>query len=157
MSEHQGSVESFEDKRDIDEEQGSGESFEDKRLEPHPEVPDHVSPESLARKHEVQGVSLRPLLIFTFALAVALLSISLILWAVIGSPPLRMQVAPAEVTPVVSAGPGIQYSPAGERREVVEPALERITTYGWVDREAGIVHIPVEEAMRRLAEETADE
>jgi hypothetical protein len=156
MSEHQGSAESYEDKRDIDAHKGSLESFEDKRTEALPEALDHVSPESLARKHEVQGVAVRPLLIFIIVLAVVLVSISLILWGVMGRAPLLMQMSPAAVTPAVSAGPGIQSNPAGERLEAVEPALERITTYGWVDREAGIVHIPVEEAMRRLAEETGD-
>jgi hypothetical protein len=30
---------------------------------------------------------------------------------------------------------------------------ERLTTYGWVDRESGVVRIPVNEAMRLVAEE----
>ncbi|MHC4339244.1 MAG: hypothetical protein ACYSX0_03380 [Planctomycetota bacterium] len=30
---------------------------------------------------------------------------------------------------------------------------EKLTTYGWVDREKGIVRIPIEEAMQKLIEE----
>ncbi len=37
----------------------------------------------------------------------------------------------------------------GERAK--EQQLERLRSYGWVDRQAGVVHIPVEEAMRLVA------
>ena len=30
---------------------------------------------------------------------------------------------------------------------------ERLTTYGWVDRDARLIHVPVEDAMRELLEE----
>jgi hypothetical protein len=142
----------------MSEQQGSLESFEDKREVAQPGYEGHVALESLARKHEVQGVSLRPLLIFTAGLAGALLVISLVLWRVIaglteGQAPPAIQLVPAAVTPVVSEGPGIESAPARARLEVVEPALERITTYGWVDKEAGVIHMPIDEAMRRLVEQ----
>jgi len=28
----------------------------------------------------------------------------------------------------------------------------RLSNYGWVDRKTGVVHIPIEEAMRQLAD-----
>lgn len=28
--------------------------------------------------------------------------------------------------------------------------LERLHTYGWVDRDAGVVHVPIEQAMERI-------
>jgi len=31
--------------------------------------------------------------------------------------------------------------------------LERLDSYGWVDREAGVAHIPVSEAMKMMVEE----
>jgi len=31
--------------------------------------------------------------------------------------------------------------------------LERLDSYGWVDREAGMAHIPVTEAMKMMVEE----
>jgi len=31
--------------------------------------------------------------------------------------------------------------------------MERLDSYGWVDREAGVAHIPVSEAMKMLVEE----
>lgn len=43
-----------------------------------------------------------------------------------------------------------------ERRALAEVRAEeeeRLHSYGWVDRAHGIVHIPIEEAMRRTAEQ----
>ena len=37
--------------------------------------------------------------------------------------------------------------------EVRAAEREKLTTYGWVDEEKGIVRIPIEEAMRKLIEE----
>jgi hypothetical protein len=138
--------------------EGSAESFEDKRRQPRTGTAGHVAPESLARSHEVQEVSLRPLLAFTGGLTLVLIVIGLALWGVIGrltggqvQP--EIQLVPAAVTPAVAPGPGIQSDPAGERRKAVAAALERINSYGWVDEQAGVVHIPIEEAMQRLAEQ----
>lgn len=36
--------------------------------------------------------------------------------------------------------------------ELVQQGQERLSGYGWVDRENGLVHIPIEEAQRRLLE-----
>jgi hypothetical protein len=38
------------------------------------------------------------------------------------------------------------------RRLIVEQENKRLTTYGWVDPKVGVVRIPVEEAMKLLAE-----
>jgi hypothetical protein len=34
-----------------------------------------------------------------------------------------------------------------------EPQRKKLTTYGWVDREQGIVHVPIDKAMRELVEQ----
>jgi hypothetical protein len=33
-----------------------------------------------------------------------------------------------------------------------EAAARHLTGYGWIDKDKGIVHIPIDEAMRRIAE-----
>lgn len=44
-----------------------------------------------------------------------------------------------------------------DRRErAARSAAERLTRYGWVDRDAGIAHIPIAEAMRLVADRTRD-
>ncbi len=35
--------------------------------------------------------------------------------------------------------------------EIEAQQREHLTTYGWVDRSAGVVRIPIDEAMKRLA------
>ena len=39
------------------------------------------------------------------------------------------------------------------RLELEKVARERLATYGWVDREKGIVHVPVEEAIKAFLDE----
>lgn len=48
--------------------------------------------------------------------------------------------------------PRLQINPQGDLREFLLPRLARLRSYGWVDREAGIVHIPIEQAMRLVEE-----
>ncbi|RIK39595.1 MAG: hypothetical protein DCC55_17615 [Chloroflexi bacterium] len=164
MQDRDGSAESFTDKRRILVEETSGATPEgpgDKRLVPATPAA-HVSAESLARGYEVQEVSLRPILYFLAALAVIAVIIHLVIfWLLdIWTPRalnVRVQVPPAEVTPATGPGPGIQAQSVLERAAEEAPALERINTYGWVDEEAGVVHIPIEQAMQLLVERSAPE
>jgi hypothetical protein len=42
--------------------------------------------------------------------------------------------------------------PNQAKLELLEAGQEHLSGYGWVDRENGLVHIPIEEAQRRLLE-----
>lgn len=53
----------------------------------------------------------------------------------------------------VPPAPRLQTDPAGERLELEERDRARLETYGWVDREQGVVRIPLERAMDLVAEE----
>src|SRR5262249_16952987 len=50
---------------------------------------------------------------------------------------------------------GMVYQPLIEQdtriRSTREAQRAALSSYGWVDRDAGVVHIPIEEAMRTLA------
>lgn len=48
--------------------------------------------------------------------------------------------------------PRLQTDPPADFKLYKERSLERLTGYGWTDREGGIAHIPIDEAMRRVAE-----
>ncbi|PWC88468.1 hypothetical protein TSH100_07345 [Azospirillum sp. TSH100] len=48
--------------------------------------------------------------------------------------------------------PRLQTDPAADLKRYKAEAMERLTGYGWADREHGIAHIPIGEAMRRTAE-----
>ena len=48
--------------------------------------------------------------------------------------------------------PRLQVNPAAELQRLREAEQSLLTTYGWVDQEAGIVRIPIERAMEIVAE-----
>lgn len=138
--------------------EGSEESFTDKRRLEHLESETHVSAESLARRHEVQGVDIRSLVWFSLALLAIMLVIGAVLWWLLGrwvNQPLNatLQLVPAQVTPPPAPGPGVDVAAIANRPQRIAPALEKIATYGWVDQENGVVHIPIERAMALLVEQ----
>lgn len=67
-------------------------------------------------------------------------------------------VFPASLHPIAE-GPPDPLPPAprlvtdetAELRQLRAAEEQRLASYGWVDRSAGIVHIPIEEAMHRIA------
>jgi hypothetical protein len=70
----------------------------------------------------------------------------------------REAVTPPEFPLVVGqeqrlpAGPRLQRFPANEMVEFRQQENSDLTTYGWIDRNAGTVHIPIAEAMRLTVE-----
>ncbi|WP_377805521.1 hypothetical protein ABNQ38_02460 [Azospirillum sp. A29] len=48
--------------------------------------------------------------------------------------------------------PRLQTDPVADLKRYKAQAMQRLTGYGWADRAHGIAHIPIEEAMRRVAE-----
>ncbi|MBP2306454.1 hypothetical protein GBZ48_02700 [Azospirillum melinis] len=48
--------------------------------------------------------------------------------------------------------PRLQTDPVADLKRYKAQAMERLTGYGWADRAHGIAHIPINEAMRRVAE-----
>lgn len=49
-------------------------------------------------------------------------------------------------------GPRLQTQPFKDIYSLREGEREKLTTYGWVDQGAGVVRIPIEDAMRLLSE-----
>jgi hypothetical protein len=47
--------------------------------------------------------------------------------------------------------PRLQVDPQADLRAFRQSQDARLSSYGWVDRDKGIVRIPIEEAMRKLA------
>lgn len=56
---------------------------------------------------------------------------------------------PSEL-PVYPA-PGLQSNPPAELRRFTAEELSRLNSAGWVDKNQGIAHIPIDEAMQRIA------
>ena len=124
---------------------------------PGPIEVEDISEESLRRRHEVHDIQLRPILLFGLSLVIAAVVIHLALWwlmRVWTDRPLtpRVQLPPAAVTPGPMQGPALHPFPASELDQLLREQAQRTATYGWVDRQGGVVHIPIERAMQLLVE-----
>ena len=53
---------------------------------------------------------------------------------------------------VVPPEPRLQTDPQADLAAFRAAKHHRLTTYGWVDHARGIVHIPIDEAMKKIAE-----
>lgn len=124
---------------------------------PGPIEVEDISEESLRRRHEVHDIQLRPILLFGLSLVIAAVVIHLALWwlmRVWTDRPLtpRFQLPPAALTPGPMQGPAVQPFPASELEQLLSEQAARTESYGWVDRQSGVVHIPIERAMQLLVE-----
>jgi len=130
----------------------------------HGHEPDDGQSESKA--YETRDVKLRPLVVFIAGLAVVGVVVYLVVFLM-----LRLfsgqaaredaRVAPSSVSrPAPGPGeerlppePRIQANAAADMDALRRQEDARLTTYGWVDRQAGIVRIPIDVAMTQVLEE----
>jgi len=122
--------------------------------------------QSESKAYETRDVKLRPLVVFIAGLTVVGIVVYLVVFLM-----LRLfsgqaaredaRVAPSSVSrPALGPGeerlppePRIQANPASDMDALRRQEDARLTTYGWVDRQAGIVRIPVDAAMTQILEE----
>jgi hypothetical protein len=64
--------------------------------------------------------------------------------------------AEAQLDPI-PPGPRLQPAPPRDMNEMTARDREALTTYGWVDKQAGVAHIPVDRAIQILADKAAAE
>ncbi|MDQ3248532.1 MAG: hypothetical protein M3Q45_04915 [Chloroflexota bacterium] len=119
-----------------------------------------VAPESLAKDHEVEDVSVRALLRFVGGLAVALVVVMFALWWLLEGWTRQDSALDAQIPSVLATepevpGPGVEAYPMGELNALYAEDQERLQTYGWVDQAAGQVHVPIERAKAMLIESDA--
>ena len=117
-----------------------------------------VAPESLAREHEVEDVNVRAILQFAGALTLITVLILVALWWLLQIWTQRdlafdPQIPPVIATPRPVPGPGVEAEPVAELEALWAEQRQRLTTYGWVDQEAGVVHIPLDQAKALLLEQ----
>ncbi len=128
-------------------------------------------------KHEVRDIHVRGVLMFCFSLALAVLLVTLVLWGLFHVFSRQAEKREPEVSPMFRQGrakqdfpaPQLQPPPpvAGEESNRYRPFItdtvdletmqqrERYTlnSYGWVDQNAGVVHIPIQQAMDMLVQQ----
>ena len=61
----------------------------------------------------------------------------------------------AQALPTAPPEPRLQIAPSVDLKSMRAAEDARLHNYGWVDRNAGVVHIPIERAMELMGEATA--
>jgi hypothetical protein len=84
------------------------------------------------------------------ALAAALLLVALAAWGVFAL--LRPSALPSSTPPANIAGPRLQAAPTLDLKALRQENDARLNQYRWIDRERGVVQIPIERAMQLMAE-----
>jgi hypothetical protein len=121
--------------------------------------PPVVDPEDLAAGHETSDLSIAAVLIFVggllTALTIAFVAVSLLQVSFSGLP---FRLAPPgagleeQPSGPLPPAPRLQTVPGQELQELRARQEAQLQGYGWLDRQAGRVRIPIERAMDLLAE-----
>jgi hypothetical protein len=111
--------------------------------------------EPVRRGHEERDVRLRPLIISGVCLAVVAGLSLLAMWLLFdyfAARRARLEVVPSPVFEArqLPPEPRLQVSPQQDLQEMLSNELSILHAYGWVDRQAGIVRIPIERAIDLL-------
>jgi hypothetical protein len=121
--------------------------------------------QSASKAYETRDVRIRPLLVFAAGLTVVGVVVYLVIFvmirlfsgqaakedALLAPSSLAQPAAPGEER--LPPEPRIQVNPAGDLKMLRDREDAILTTYGWVDRTAGVVRVPVDVAMKLVLEE----
>jgi len=101
-------------------------------------------------RHEARDIGPKPLAVAAAGIASVLTAMALlIVWLFPGA--VHHQAFPAGLP--LMAEPHLQTDPPAEMKAFQAEEARRLDSYGWVDRASGTVHIPIEAAMRRVAQD----
>lgn len=108
------------------------------------------------RGYEARDTTARPIVLFGIAL-LGLIVVALLLMGWLfryyDVRETRLDVSASPLGPPDQpSGPRLQVNPSGDFAQIRSTELEKLNGYEWVDRDAGIVSIPIERAMDLLAE-----
>ena len=117
---------------------------------------DHPTAPARGAGHELSDLKPRTIAIFGLSLAVvvtACLIVAAWLFGFVAARRAEEDVPPPPLARVeLPAGPILQVNAPGDLARLRAEEDATLSTYGWVDRGAGIVRIPIEQAMQLLAE-----
>jgi hypothetical protein len=104
--------------------------------------------------YETSDVNIRGILMFGAALMVTVIVVGGLMWVLFRYLSQR-EAAVAPVYPLAVSQaprlppePRLQTNPRGDLAELQGSEEEALKAYGWVDKNAGVVRIPIEEAMK---------
>lgn len=114
---------------------------------------------SVEAGHEKSDVSISGIVKFGIGLAVAALLIHVAMWGLFKVLDARREKRDRPIPSLVAAAlrrtppePRLERDALAPRRQMVAGENAALTSYGWVDRNAGIVRIPIERAIDLLVE-----
>ena len=123
----------------------------------HPEHPEQL--ENPDVHHEESDVNIRAIFGFGAALLLVAVVVHLLIYVLFGYFDRRERIqAPAEYPLAESQGrreppePRLQVDPRQDLADLRAKEDEQLQSYGWVDKNAGVVRIPIEAAMRLTLE-----
>ena len=130
----------------------------------HKHASDDGKSESTA--YETRDVKIRPLAVFIAGLTVVAIATYLVVFVIIRIFSAQAAKQDAQVQPaagqVQATAPGeerlppeprIQANPAADLKTLRDQEDAVLTTYGWVDRQGGVVRVPIDVAMQQVLEQ----
>jgi len=126
--------------------------------QPRPTV-EHTPAGSAGAGHEPSDLKPRTIAIFGLALAVVVagcLFVAARMFDFLAARRAKLDVPPSPLARVEPpAGPLLQVNAPGDMARLRAEEEKILSTYDWVDRGAGVVRIPIDQAMRLLVERGA--
>lgn len=121
-----------------------------------PHAPSAPDPgDNPAVTHEASDVNIRGIFAFALGLTIATIFVSFLVWMLFQFYAARenQKVAPefplaTEQQHRLPPEPRLQTNPRQDLTDLRAQEDRLLTTYGWVDKNAGVVRIPIEEAMK---------
>jgi len=108
-------------------------------------MPDPILPPARYEHSDVR--SRAALIAFPAILGALLLSLLLVWWIYPGTTVDRRLPSPIPLYPA----PRLQFDPAADMRKFGDTELARLNSGGWDDQAKGLGHIPIDDAMHRVA------
>ena len=110
----------------------------------------------IERHHERTDINPKYIAAFAAILVCVTLVLYVLVWGVFDHFAARVSPAPArpslEGEPQVFPSPRLQVDPQQDLEQLRRRERELLDSYGWVDRDAGIVRIPIERAIDIVSE-----
>lgn len=111
---------------------------------------EHLIPASIG--HETRDAEIRPIVYTGIGLALTALAVGIFVYGIFkylgGHAIATVQVNPMSVEDQqIPPAPRLEEHPAIELQQLHAQEDRMLSTYGWVDKKTGVVHIPIDRAM----------
>lgn len=117
---------------------------------------DRVSPRSIEKGYETSDVGARWVAAAAAGLAIVMVALAALMGSYLSlfdsrqaSGTGRTAIERTDLTP---PKPRLEADPEGDARAINQDADQRLSEFGWTDRAGGIAHIPIDDAMKLLAQ-----